>query len=60
MVADGRPYLSSAWWVTVFPGLIIVLTALAANLLSNWLRAAEDPTQAARFIKRPRRRKVAR
>jgi peptide/nickel transport system permease protein len=60
MVADGRPYLNTAWWVTVFPGLVIVLTALAANLLSNWLRAAEDPTQSARFIKRPRRGKASR
>ncbi|MFD1715238.1 ABC transporter permease [Amnibacterium flavum] len=60
MVADGRPYLATAWWVTVFPGLVIVLTALAANLLSNWLRAAEDPSQAARFIRRPRMRKAAR
>ncbi|MBR7744801.1 ABC transporter permease [Phycicoccus sp. BSK3Z-2] len=54
MVADGRAYLASAWWVTVLPGVAIVLTALAANLLSNWLRAAEDPAQAARFVRRPR------
>jgi len=58
MVADGRAYLTSAWWVTVWPGLIIVLTALAANLFSNWLRAAEDPAQSAQFIRPPRRRKV--
>jgi peptide/nickel transport system permease protein len=58
MVADGRSYLTSAWWVTVWPGLVIVLTALAANLFSNWLRAAEDPAQSAQFIKRPRRGKV--
>jgi peptide/nickel transport system permease protein len=58
MVADGRSYLTSAWWVTVWPGVVIVLTALAANLFSNWLRAAEDPAQSAQFIRRPRRRKV--
>ena len=45
MVADGRAYLRSAWFVTVFPGVVIVLTALAANIFSNWLRAVEDPAQ---------------
>ena len=58
MVADGRSYLTSAWWVTVWPGVAIVLTALAANLFSNWLRAAEDPAQSGQFIRRPRRWKV--
>jgi peptide/nickel transport system permease protein len=58
MVADGRAYLTSAWWVTVWPGVAIVLTALAANLFSNWLRAAEDPAQSAQFIRRPRGRKA--
>jgi len=49
MVADGRGYLRVAWWVTVFPGIAIVLTALAANTLSNWLRAVDDPTQSHAF-----------
>ena len=57
MVADGRSYLSSAWWVTVLPGLTIVITALAANILSNWLRAVEDPAQRGFFIKQPKRTK---
>jgi peptide/nickel transport system permease protein len=51
MVADGRGYLSVAWWVTVFPGIAVVLTALAANTISNWLRAIEDPTQSHLFAK---------
>ncbi|BBY87253.1 ABC transporter permease [Mycolicibacterium tokaiense] len=55
MVSDGRSYLSVAWWVTVFPGLTIVATALAANLLSNWLRAIEDPTQRGFFVKPAKR-----
>ena len=59
MVADGRSYLTSAWWVTVLPGLAIVLTALAANLFSNWLRAAEDPAQSAQFIRRPRKERAS-
>jgi peptide/nickel transport system permease protein len=54
MVADGRAYLKSAWFLTVFPGLVIVLTALAANILSNWLRAVEDPTQSTLFFRKPR------
>lgn len=51
MVADGRTYLRSAWWVTVFPGIMVVLTALAANIVSNWMRAIEDPAQAAMFLR---------
>jgi peptide/nickel transport system permease protein len=46
MVAEGRQYMQSAWWVTVFPGIAIMLTAFCANILSNWLRAVADPMQA--------------
>lgn len=45
MVAQGRNYLASAWWLAFFPGLAIVLTTLSANLLSSWLRIAADPLQ---------------
>ncbi len=45
MVAEGRQYMQSAWWVTVFPGIAILVTALSANILSNWLRAVADPLQ---------------
>ena len=55
MVADGRAYLKSAWFVTVIPGVVIVLTALAANIVSNWLRAVEDPTQNTIFFRKARR-----
>lgn len=51
LVADGRRYLRAAWWLTFFPGLAIVLTGLAINLVSNWLRVALDPVQAARLHK---------
>jgi peptide/nickel transport system permease protein len=59
MVADGRSYLKRAWWVTVWPGLAVVATALAANLVSNWMRAVEDPLQAALFVRpaKPNRRR---
>jgi peptide/nickel transport system permease protein len=43
MVADGRNYLTTAWWLAFWPGMAILLTALAANLLSNWMRIATDP-----------------
>ncbi|KPH04777.1 ABC transporter permease [Rhizobium acidisoli] len=51
MVSDGRAYLKSAWFVAVFPGIVIVLTALSANILSNWLRAVEDPAQSTLFFR---------
>ncbi len=45
MVALGRNYLGSAWWLAFWPGLAIMLTTLALNLLSSWARTATDPTQ---------------
>jgi peptide/nickel transport system permease protein len=43
MVADGRQYVATAWWITVFPGVSIFLTALSFNLVGDWLREALDP-----------------
>lgn len=43
MVADGRNYLISAWWVSLFPGLVITAVCLAANLCGDWLREVLDP-----------------
>ncbi|GLQ54729.1 ABC transporter permease [Devosia nitrariae] len=54
MVADGKTYLKTAWFVAVFPGVVIVLTALSASILSNWLRAVEDPTQNILFARKPK------
>ena len=45
MVSQGRPYLTTAWWLAFWPGMMIVLTALSLNLLSNWMRIALDPAQ---------------
>ena len=45
MVSQGRPYLTSAWWLAFWPGILIVITALSLNLLSNWMRIALDPNQ---------------
>ena len=43
MVAQGRSYLTTAWWLSFWPGLAIILTTLSLNLLSNWLRVVLDP-----------------
>jgi peptide/nickel transport system permease protein len=43
MLADGRVYLSTAWWLATFPGLAILLTVLGINLLGDGLRDTLDP-----------------
>jgi len=43
MIAEGRSYVLSAWWICVFPGLAILLTVLAANLLGDELAEHLDP-----------------
>lgn len=43
MISDGRTYLSSAWWISFFPGMAIFLTVLAFNFLGDWLRDRFDP-----------------
>ncbi|MCA1406663.1 ABC transporter permease [Ensifer sp. IC3342] len=45
MVAQGKQYLTNAWWLAFWPGLAIILTTLSLNLLSNWMRVALDPAQ---------------
>jgi peptide/nickel transport system permease protein len=44
MLADARDYLAVAWWIGIFPGLALMLTVLAINLLGDWLRDYLDPT----------------
>jgi dipeptide transport system permease protein len=43
MLADARQYIDSAYWVVTFPGLAILVTVLAFNLLGDGLRDALDP-----------------
>jgi len=43
MLATARDYITSAWWVVTFPGLTILLTVLAINLVGDGLRDALDP-----------------
>jgi len=44
MLADGRNYIDTAWWVATFPGIAIMLTVLGFNLLGDWLRDEFDPS----------------
>jgi peptide/nickel transport system permease protein len=43
MLADGRQYLDTAWWMGTFPGLAVSLTVLGVNLFGDGLRDALDP-----------------
>ena len=45
MVADGRNLIAAGngWWISLFPGMAILLTVLSMNLLGDWLRDKLDP-----------------
>jgi peptide/nickel transport system permease protein len=43
MIADGRNYLTSAWWISTFPGLLLTTTVLAIYFLGDGLRDILDP-----------------
>jgi peptide/nickel transport system permease protein len=43
MLADARSYLRDAWWLATFPGLALMLTVLATNVVGDWLRDYLDP-----------------
>ena len=43
MLAAGREYIRTAWWLTVFPGVAIAAAVLAVNMLGDGLRDALDP-----------------
>ncbi|EIC86150.1 ABC transporter permease [Serratia sp. M24T3] len=38
LIAEGRNYISTAWWLTTFPGFVVILTVLSANRISQSLR----------------------
>ncbi|MGA7672213.1 MAG: ABC transporter permease [Nitrolancea sp.] len=44
MLADGRAYVSTAWWLATIPGIAIMITVLSINLIGDWIRDALDPT----------------
>jgi peptide/nickel transport system permease protein len=50
MLNEGRVFIRQAWWLSVFPGLFIVITVLACNLLSDGLRDILDPRLRRRVV----------
>jgi peptide/nickel transport system permease protein len=44
MVQEGREYLDSAWWISTFPGLLLMATSLVVSRTGDWLRDLLDPT----------------
>jgi peptide/nickel transport system permease protein len=47
MLAEGRDYFSTAWWIATFPGIAIMIPTLGFNLLGDWLRDFLDPNLSA-------------
>ena len=43
MISDGRPHITTAWWVSVIPGFAIFATLFSLNMLGDWLRDYLDP-----------------
>ena len=43
MLADGRSTLARAWWISVFPGVAIMVTTMSINFIGDGLRQALDP-----------------
>ena len=43
MVSEGRNYMSTAWWISFFPGIAILLIVFSMNFLGDWLRDKLDP-----------------
>ena len=52
LIAQGKEYINRAWWLMFVPGVTIFLTAMAFNLLANWLGLAVDPIQRWRLTSR--------
>ena len=44
MIQEGREYLDSAWWISVFPGALLMITSLVVSRTGDWLRDVLDPT----------------
>lgn len=45
MLAEGRQYITYAWWLVTFPGVAIVIAVLGFNLTGDWIRELLDPKQ---------------
>jgi peptide/nickel transport system permease protein len=45
MLAEAQPYLYTAWWLPLYPGVAISLLVMSSNLTGDWLRQRFDPTR---------------
>ena len=45
LIGDGKNFMTTAWWMSIFPGIAIFLTVLGFNLLGDGLRDALDPRE---------------
>ena len=43
MLGFGRDYLTSAWWIAVIPGVVIVLATLSMSILGDYVQQKLDP-----------------
>ena len=43
MLSEGRNYLETLWWMTIFPGIAVLLVVLSFNIFGDWLRDTLDP-----------------
>ena len=43
MLAEGRAFLETSWWISVFPGLAVMMVVLSFNIFGDWLRDILDP-----------------
>jgi peptide/nickel transport system permease protein len=59
MLAQGREFITSAWWLVTFPGVMIMLTALSFNVLAGWVRVISDPVSSWRWVRRGAARSAA-
>jgi peptide/nickel transport system permease protein len=59
MLAQGREFITSAWWLVTFPGVMIMLTALSFNVLATWVRVISDPVSSWRWVRRGAARSAA-
>ncbi|HSB40609.1 MAG TPA: ABC transporter permease [Methylomirabilota bacterium] len=44
MVQEGREYLDSAWWISTFPGVVLMVASIVVSRTGDWLRDVLDPT----------------
>lgn len=49
MVAEGRNYLSQAWWISFWPGVVITLVTLSLCFVADWLKTLDDPHRGSRL-----------